>query len=307
MAILTIALRFALTCLSQAPGITSAAPSNLHTNDYSTRSDSFGEGNMASKKATHKGRKPIPGYIAAIVSPTEFCFLLPPDPKKETVAEAEDHAVAYCTVPNVKGAEGAKVFPENFIVSAHYKKDESAGWVQTTGLLNPTVYGMSMNDDGGQYDVKAPRGASCAGYNSFVNLIEPSSNRYCIRCCMSKQDCNVGISEKGCHRIVPGDYSLGGSVQGTLLYPESDPTVKRQNSNRTVSSESISKNKAAKEHAVHHIQQASSNPSSVEAEAFSSKTTSLTAQSDANILGCNLSLITAKVLGTVGVVFAFAF
>lgn len=171
------------------------------------------------KNNVHKPRDPIPGYIAAIASPEAFCFLLPPDPKVETVAVAEDHAVAYCTQPNVPGATGAKVFPANFIVSAHYQKNITAGWVQTTGLLNPEVYGMSMTDDGGQYDVKAPMGASCAGYTSFVNLIEPSSSRYCIRCCMNPLDCNVKISERGCRRIVPGDYGLGGSVQGTLMNP----------------------------------------------------------------------------------------
>ncbi|KAG0098841.1 hypothetical protein BGZ93_010223 [Podila epicladia] len=171
------------------------------------------------RNKVHKARDPIPGYIAAIASPEAFCFLLPPDPKAETVAEAEDHAIAFCTQPNVPGATGAKVFPDNFIVSAHYKKNTTAGWVQATGLLNPEVYGMSMTDDGGQYDVKAPGGASCAGYNSFVNLIEPSSSRYCIRCCMDPLDCNVKISERGCRRIVPGYYGLGGSVQGTLMYP----------------------------------------------------------------------------------------
>ncbi|KAF9376163.1 hypothetical protein CPC16_000328 [Podila verticillata] len=171
------------------------------------------------KNSVHKPRDPIPGYIAAIASPEAFCFLLPPDPKVETVAVAEDHAVAFCTQPNVAGATGAKVFPANFIVSAHYQKNITAGWVQTTGLLNPEVYGMSMTDDGGQYDVKAPMGASCAGYTSFVNLIEPSSSRYCIRCCMNPLDCNVKISERGCRRIVPGYYGLGGSVQGTLMYP----------------------------------------------------------------------------------------
>ncbi|KAF9314320.1 hypothetical protein BG003_004326 [Podila horticola] len=171
------------------------------------------------KNKIQKIRDPIPGYIAAIASPEAFCFLLPPDPKSETVAVAEDHAIAFCTQPNVPGATGAKVFPDNFIVSAHYKKNITAGWVQITGLLNPEVYGMSMTDDGGQYDVKAPDGASCAGYNSFVNLIEPSSSQYCIRCCMNSLDCNVKISERGCRRIVEGYYGLGGSVQGTLMYP----------------------------------------------------------------------------------------
>ncbi|KAF9971059.1 hypothetical protein BGZ73_006036 [Actinomortierella ambigua] len=166
-------------------------------------------------------RSPIPKHIAAINSPTDFCFFLPPDPKAQTVAEAEDRAVAYCTKEGIPGTTGSKVFPPNFIVASHYKKDAAAGWVQVTGLINPTVYGMSMSDDGGQYDIKAPIGASCVGYASFVNLIEPSSSRFCMRCCKSATDCNVGISERGCERIVPGQYTLGGDMTSHLLRPES--------------------------------------------------------------------------------------
>ncbi|KAF9164739.1 hypothetical protein DFQ26_001132 [Actinomortierella ambigua] len=166
-------------------------------------------------------RAPIPTYIAAVSSPTDFCFFLPPDPKAQTVAEAEDHAVAYCTKGGIPGTTGSKVFPPNFIVASHFQKNDAAKWVQVTGLINPTVYGMSMADDGGQYDVKAPIGASCAGYESFVNLIEPSSSRFCMRCCQTATDCNVKISEYGCERIVPGKYTLGGDVTSHLLHPES--------------------------------------------------------------------------------------
>ncbi|KAG0357233.1 hypothetical protein BG005_003799 [Podila minutissima] len=218
----------ALTCLSSALAVDPSTDGNaIQANQPSPNQAKVPPVQSSRAKASlpakenkvHKARDPIPGYTAAIASPEAFCFLLPPDPKAETVAEAEDHAIAFCTQPNVPGATGAKVFPDNFIVSAHYKKNTTAGWVQATGLLNPEVYGMSMTDDGGQYDVKAPVGASCAGYNSFVNLIEPSSSRYCIRCCMDPLDCNVKISERGCRRIVPGYYGLGGSVQGTLMYP----------------------------------------------------------------------------------------
>ncbi|KAF9351125.1 hypothetical protein BGX26_010795 [Mortierella sp. AD094] len=314
LVVLAIALHLALTCLSQPHSVTSAAPNNLHSTSYDTRSDFFEDESISPEKTVHETKKGIPGYIAAIDSPTEFCFPLPPDPAKETVAEAEYHAVSYCTSPNVKGAVGAKVFPDNFIVSAHYKKDESSQWVQTTGLLNPTVYGMSMSDDGGQYDVKAPVGASCAGYNSFVNLIEPSSNRYCIRCCMNREDCNVGISETGCHRIVPGDYGLGGSVQGKLLHPES---ARLTPGSQRLSTKALDKKKQATQ-----VQQASSpqvyeasppfvsDPSHAVAKALSSERRTIVVQSDASMLltqGSDLVVKTAKVLGIIGLFFALAF
>lgn len=48
---------------------------------------------------------------------------------------------------------------------------------------------------------------TCNGYKYFVNLIEPDANVFCIRCCESQSDCNLGISTYGCERVVPGDYS----------------------------------------------------------------------------------------------------
>ena len=51
------------------------------------------------------------------------------------------------------------------------------------------------------------KGSACANYNYYVNLIEPHSNTYCIRCCKEKKDCNTGKSTYGCAYIIPGDYS----------------------------------------------------------------------------------------------------
>lgn len=36
-----------------------------------------------------------------------------------------------------------------------------------------------------QFDIKAPNGASCAGWDYFVNLVEPAGKTYCVRCCVS--------------------------------------------------------------------------------------------------------------------------
>jgi pyruvate-formate lyase len=53
--------------------------------------------------------------------------------------------------------------------------------------MDPTKANLNSSDDGGQYDIKAPKGASCAGWDYFVNLIEPSGKDYCIRCCVSQK------------------------------------------------------------------------------------------------------------------------
>ncbi len=47
----------------------------------------------------------------------------------------------------------------------------------------------------------------CAGYASFVQLIEPQDNIYCIRCCKNKADCPVNKSTHGCKKVLGGNYA----------------------------------------------------------------------------------------------------
>ena len=73
--------------------------------------------------------------------------------------------------------------------------------------MDRSKYGLSANDGGGQYDMRAPVGATCAGYASFVQLTEPDAQIYCIRCCKNKSDCPVNRSTYGCREVLGGDYS----------------------------------------------------------------------------------------------------
>ncbi|KAI9275950.1 hypothetical protein BDA99DRAFT_416864, partial [Phascolomyces articulosus] len=135
----------------------------------------------------------------------DFCFFLPAEPNQE-VAPTEDYGVAHCTSDSV--IKGNKVFPSGFIQKTHYSK--TSKYVQVTGYLDPAKYGLLPDDEGGQYDDHGkgkPIGAKCEGYNYFVNLLEPSNSRFCIRCCKSKSDCNTGRSQYGCINVIPGDYS----------------------------------------------------------------------------------------------------
>ncbi|KAL1921518.1 uncharacterized protein VTP21DRAFT_11234 [Calcarisporiella thermophila] len=168
----------------------------------------FGVASLA--VAAPKG-KSEQGSVASVVSADNFCFFLPPKFGGD-IAKAEDNAIAFCT-KDMKNAPGAKLFPKGFIQSAHFASGK--GYVQVTGRIDPSKYGLSKLDEGGQYDVRAPVGASCAGYKSFVNLVEPSDGLYCIRCCDNKKDCNVGRSEAGCESIVPGDYSGPKGINNT--------------------------------------------------------------------------------------------
>ncbi|KAF9158234.1 hypothetical protein BGX20_003486, partial [Mortierella sp. AD010] len=156
-----------------------------------------------------------PGQIVQIKSTSNWCMMMPPN-AGGNIAASEDSAIAFCTRQD-PDAPNAKIFPEGFIQSAHYGSGK--GYVQITGKIDRTRYSLSENDEGGQYDILAPVGSSCAGYNYYVNLIEPHNDIYCIRCCNEKKDCNTGKSTYGCEVVIPGDYS-GGSSTATHTAPK---------------------------------------------------------------------------------------
>ncbi|KAI9314847.1 hypothetical protein BX666DRAFT_1964026 [Dichotomocladium elegans] len=138
-----------------------------------------------------------------VLSETTFCSYLPPSPGL-VIAEAEGEAVPFCTGP--QSSPSTQTFPPGFIASAHFEQDDVNGFVQVTGRINPEAYDLALTDGGGQYDNKNEMGGTCNGYTYWVNLVEPQEGTFCIRCCQNKKDCNTGISEKGCERIVPGNY-----------------------------------------------------------------------------------------------------
>ncbi|GJJ72684.1 hypothetical protein EMPS_05042 [Entomortierella parvispora] len=145
-----------------------------------------------------------PGQVGTIKSSTDFCLWLPKMFGGD-IAANEDSAVAFCTKSNI--IPSARILPGGFIKSAHFVQNTTAGWVQVTGRLDRSKYGLKSNDGGGQYDMRAPVGAACAGYNSFVQLTEPDAQIYCIRCCMNKIDCPVNKSTHGCEKVLGGNYA----------------------------------------------------------------------------------------------------
>lgn len=143
------------------------------------------------------------------LSSNTLCFFLPPN-KGGNIADSEKTAIAFCS--SSSDAPGAKSFPSGFIKSSNYKSGHGSGaWVQYTGLIDPSKYGLSSSDEGGQYDNHgggSPPGSSCEGYKYFVNLVEPAERDYCIRCCQSASDCPTGRSTAGCQSVIPGTYSI---------------------------------------------------------------------------------------------------
>ncbi|KAI7856516.1 hypothetical protein BDC45DRAFT_460159 [Circinella umbellata] len=171
--------------------------------------------------------------LVKIKNADDFCFFLPSEPNQE-VAPTEDYGVAHCTSSDV--IEGNKVFPDGFITKMHYNKTST--YVQVTGYLDSEKYGLLANDEGGQYDNHnkgKPIGAKCDGYPHFVNLVEPANQRFCIRCCEFKADCNTGRSQYGCINVIPGDYSddelvkkVFGDVINQEEHMDSSPSLQHQ-------------------------------------------------------------------------------
>ncbi|KAI8606271.1 hypothetical protein EDD21DRAFT_296923, partial [Dissophora ornata] len=142
------------------------------------------------------------GQIASLEAADNYCFFLPPTVGGD-IAANEDAAIAFCNKAN-PNAPGSKIFPDGFVLSAHWASGD--GWVQITGQIDPTKYSLNPCDAGGQYDIRAPVGATCAGYGYFVNVIEPTDGVYGMKCCQNKGDCNVSQSTYGVRVIFGSQY-----------------------------------------------------------------------------------------------------
>ncbi|CAO3573119.1 unnamed protein product [Mortierella alpina] len=146
------------------------------------------------------------GQIASLDAADNYCFFLPPMIGGD-IAQNEDSAIAFCNKANPK-APGAKIFPDGLVLSAHWASSDS--WVQITGQFDPAKYNLNPCDAGGQYDIRAPVGASCAGFNYFVNVIEPTDGVYGMKCCQNKEDCVVSKSTYGVRVIYGAQYDFSG-------------------------------------------------------------------------------------------------
>lgn len=146
-----------------------------------------------------------------ITSVTDFALLLPVN-DGELISDAESDSVAYCTI----GSNCQNTFPADFVTGAVVSEASDGSYIQITGCLDPGKFHFAQDDAGGQMDVRFPNGAKCTfgGYGaSFIEQVEPSANRFCLRCCASANDqvnCNSHNDKAGCPIAVPGTYDFGG-------------------------------------------------------------------------------------------------
>uniref|UniRef100_V5EJI9 Uncharacterized protein n=2 Tax=Kalmanozyma brasiliensis (strain GHG001) TaxID=1365824 RepID=V5EJI9_KALBG len=150
------------------------------------------------------------GRTIYINSASDFCLLMPPDPTKENLVDAEAIAVAYCTSPQ----NGSRPMPDGFIKTAHYRK--TPNYIQISGTYDPPVMNFGTNDCGGEYDSEGAEGiGNPAGvtmrngsyFTQFMGACDiPGSPVFCMRMCPDYPWCRNTFDLMGCLWNQPGDY-----------------------------------------------------------------------------------------------------
>jgi len=156
--------------------------------------------------------KSSPSTTVHIKDEKDFAILLPGSPE-ELVSDAESNGISFCTSGSTDSSCTRRM-QNGFITAAAVSRAEDGSWIQVTGCMDTSKSSLSPSDDGGQFDVRYPNGAQCTfgGYAaSFIEQVEPSSNRFCLRCCKDSNDqhnCNSHQDTAGCVTAVPGTYDF---------------------------------------------------------------------------------------------------
>ncbi|CAE6418295.1 hypothetical protein ACGC1H_005086 [Rhizoctonia solani] len=157
-----------------------------------------------------------PDNTVLIRSESDFCLILPRVPGA-TVGESESpgQMQAFCS-PSAHMDSSQGQLPGNFWRSVTYATGTGSSgqpYAQLTGCINLFPQ-LNPNDGGGQYDSSGgdggrgnPEGSVCEGYAHYVELLEPSTGRACIRCCQDTNDCPLSMDTSGCPAVIPGTYS----------------------------------------------------------------------------------------------------
>lgn len=150
------------------------------------------------------------GRTIYINSASDFCLLMPPDPTKENLVDAEAIAVSYCINPT----NGTRPMPDGFIKTAHFRKTSS--YVQISGTYDPAIMNLGTNDCGGEYDSEGAEGIgnpvgvtmkNGSYFTQFMGACDiPGSPVFCMRMCPSYEYCRNTFDLMGCLWNQPGDY-----------------------------------------------------------------------------------------------------
>ncbi|KAI0249484.1 hypothetical protein BJV78DRAFT_1226498 [Lactifluus subvellereus] len=139
-----------------------------------------------------------------------------PSVRATLVSDAEmDAAEAFCALGSSNYLCENRM-PDGFITAASFESADDNSWIQVrlTGCLDASKFQLDPSDTDGQLDVRFPNGAQCTfgGQGaSFVQLVEPTLNRFCLRCYRTANDqvnYNSHRDRPGCENAIPGKYDF---------------------------------------------------------------------------------------------------
>ncbi|KAF9399618.1 hypothetical protein BGX21_005921 [Mortierella sp. AD011] len=161
--------------------------------------------------------RPAGGFhnVTEINADGSFCTMLPPY-GVNNVAINEACANSYCFDGKYTNSSTHLVGPSDFILSSHYVANTTNSYVQITGCIDSSKWGLSPTDEGGQMDSHGWK-YTCSGYKKFLSLLEPATNTFCIRCCNGDNvdsDCNTTGSSTTAAAANPSS-STGSGSKGT--------------------------------------------------------------------------------------------
>ncbi|KAF9448566.1 hypothetical protein P691DRAFT_759813 [Macrolepiota fuliginosa MF-IS2] len=158
-----------------------------------------------------------PDNTVLVDSAKKYCMIMPRTPHTD-IGDSEHSGgmQSYCSA-SAHTSDSQGLLPDNFWRNVEFKTgtgSQGARWAQLTGCIRPeTVDRLNPGDSGGQYDSSGgdggqgnPQGSVCAGFNHYVELVEPAGPRACIRCCDDSDDCPLTKDTAGCPAVVPGNY-----------------------------------------------------------------------------------------------------
>ncbi|TFK33463.1 hypothetical protein BDQ12DRAFT_691142 [Crucibulum laeve] len=155
--------------------------------------------------------------IVYVTDAQNYCMIMPRDPHTN-IGDSEHPGgmKTYCS-PSGRYSTQQGQLPANFWSNVALKTGNGPTgqrYAQLTGCIRPELLSrLNPSDGGGQYDSSGgdgglgnPAGSKCLGYNHYVELVEPSDNRACIKCCDDFNDCPLNKDTQGCPAVIPGNY-----------------------------------------------------------------------------------------------------
>ncbi|KDQ21527.1 hypothetical protein BOTBODRAFT_50152 [Botryobasidium botryosum FD-172 SS1] len=156
--------------------------------------------------------------IVVINSATSYCLIVPKNAHTNIGdSETPGGEQTYCSTSGRTDATLQGLLADNFWSNVSYATPTGVNGgkiVQLTGCINAgTLDRLVTTDGGGQYDSSGgddgtgnPVGSQCTGYDHYVEILEPVSNRACLRCCIDPADCPTTMDTNGCPNLIPGNY-----------------------------------------------------------------------------------------------------